>query len=1390
MRTNLHRPKALTALILACFSLLNCAFAATPTLQELAKNFVNPPDEARPWVYWFWSDGNVTPAGITADLEAMQRVGIGGALVMEVDQGVPKGPVRMLTPRWKEMVAFAKNEAKRLGLKIVMNNDAGWSGSGGPWNTPENSMQKVVWTQCSVSGPSKFNGMLAQPKSVKGFYRDIAVLAFPTPKAESPIQHAGLLKISMNAPGDFSALIDGDSKTGVPLTSPKNAENLPYAQFEYSEPTEVGAFQVLASFGKRGAGEAEKSLLCTLQASNDGHVFRELARTPANDSIKTFPPVTARFFRVAFSGNETSLQNGRVNEIILSGAQRIDHYEAKSGLGLASSPETSATPALEKCIPKERIVDLTPQFCEGRLRWDVPDGDWTILRIGHTSTGRMNAPAPQEARGLEVDKLNPEALDKHVEGFLGKIIGDAEKPKGRADAFSGIHIDSWEVGYQNWTPRFREEFGRLRGYDPLAWLVVFTGRPVDSGELSERFLWDVRRTISDMLNENYAEHMADIAHKRGLNLSIEGYHNGPFDPLSYAGRADIPMGEFWVPPGPLDLNLNVKAMASAGHIYGKNMIAAEAFTSFDMQSRHQLHPYAVKAIGDAAFCEGVNLFVFHRYAMQPWTDDRVPGMTMGPWGWEYERTATWWESSRPWHAYLARCQYLLRQGNFVADICYLQDEEGIKNPPLPGEIKPEPPQGYDYDLCTAEVVRERMRVKDGRFVLPDGMRYRLLVMPQQRLMTPELLQKISDLVREGGVLLGDPPLRSPGLSHFPECDAEVQKISQTLWGDCDGVNVKEHRFGKGRVFRGISPAEALAAIGASPDFTWAKKEQNTFIAKGGKAQAVRYIHRTTPDCEIYFVANLTAETAEINAAFRVSDSSPQLWHPETGQITFPAIYETEKENGVSRIRLPLVLGPRESVFVFFPKGTTRPHLVENSYSPLVIAPRPAESPAPSGISGNFTLAAWVKPDADTALPTEMFEGSNAARIMRNDLLYPPQGALTFRDSSASGAGICVGRNGICVVENGTSHFPATLVYPVCILDWTHIAVVFRDGRPQLYVNGQSVRFGLRSSRNVRGYIPPSLDPAATQFAGKHSALQLFDHALDTQEIRELARTAPIEETPNTPDSKDAAPEPSGSHAAPLHDEITLDANNEPILWTARAGRHEFTQSDGRTLVLEAASISGNITLDGPWTVKFPEGRGAPALATLPQLMLWNESAIPGVRYFSGTATYQKKFKIPDYAYRADQRLWLDLGAVYDIARVRLNGRDLGILWKPPFRVDITDAIREGMNDLEIDVTNTWVNRLIGDEQLEEDAEWVRVPRRHGFVLKAYPDWFLRGERSPSGRITFSTWKHYDKESPLMPSGLRGPVVIQTLVKAFAQEQPNEHPKNHRRRIGQRGFGHD
>ncbi|MDR1012163.1 MAG: hypothetical protein LBM04_13735, partial [Opitutaceae bacterium] len=1363
----------------------------TATTATLEKNFATPPDDARPWVFWFWSDGNITREGITADLEAMQRVGIGGVLIMEIDQGVPKGPVRMVTQEWRDMFAFAVGEMKRLGLQLIMNNDPGWTGSGGPWNTPENSMQKVTWTERRVTGPVTFDDALKQPETNMRYYRDIAVLAFPTPPSETRAMRDHKPSVTTNTAtpaAELSALFDGDKKTGALLPRPKNRGEWPRVELAFEEPLEACSIEVDVAFAKRGTGAAAGRVLCELQVSDDGRVFREIARTPANGTPKTFAPVKAKYFRVALSGNDASMDGLRVNEITLASAFRTDAYEAKSGLGLAASPVETAGVTAGMSVSKNRIQNLSAHLREGRLRWDVPEGEWTILRFGHTSTGRVNYPAPGDARGLEVDKLSAAALDKHFDGFLGKLVKETDAAGTGAGTFAGMHIDSWEVGFQNWTPKFRGEFERLRGYDPLPWLPAITGRIVGDAALSERFLWDVRRTISDLLNENYAGRMAALAHRHGRIFSLEGYRNGPFDPLTYAGRADLPMGEFWVTPDLENQHPSVKTMASAGHIYGRNVIGAEAFTASDLNSKHRVHPYAAKAIGDAAFCAGINHFIVHRYSMQPWTDDRKPGMTMGPWGWEYERTATWWEQSRPWHEYLARCQYMLRQGTFVADICYLQDEEGIKNPPPRKEILPAPPEGYDYDLCSGEVVLTRMSVKDGRLTLPDGVGYRVLVMPRQRLMTPALLRKIRDLVRDGATVLGAPPLRSPGLRDYPACDEEVRKLVAEVWGDCDGARVKERTFGKGRVVWGKSLEETLLATGAQPDFTY----RNIKHTAGGAAQPgprLHYIHRTTPGQEIYFVANPDPKPADVTALFRVAGRKPQFWRPDCGTVVDMPVYDAIEGTHTS---VPLKLGPRESVFVVFRKDqpadssritavsrgrdivmdaknaggkiipvaadSGQPRDLAGDFSYAASYEGTATSASKRGITGDFSYAAWVKPAANMAVPVEDFAGTSSLHVARNDLLFPPQGVEYYQDPTAAGAGLAVGKNVICVLEHSAFHFVSTLVYPVSITDWTHVAVVYHDGWPALYINGSLVRTGLRTLYKVRGAVDAEQDDTGGTFVGEHSALRLFERALGETEIRELMRTMPRESV--APVAKIAVQkETKPANTTPPVLEVSFE-KGRPVIWTSEPGNYKIHHAGGSALDYETGPMPAPLTIDGAWTLRFPEGWGAPPEVTLPGLMSWSDHAIPGVKYFSGTAVYTKSFVLPAVMQGANRRLWLDLGDVQVNAQVRLNGRDLGILWKPPFRVDITDAVREGANTLEIAVTNTWVNRLIGDEQLPADREWVRVPRRRGYALKAYPDWFLRGERSPTGRITFTTWKHYDKNASPLPSGLLGPVIIQ------------------------------
>ncbi len=387
--------------------------------------------------------------------------------------------------------------------------------------------------------------------------------------------------------------------------------------------------------------------------------------------------------------------------------------------------------------------------------------------------------------------------------------------------------------------------------------------------------------------------------------------------IPYGGQSDEPMGEFWTPGG--GSMETCRGMASAGHIYGKRIIGAEAFTAGDHE-RWREHPASLKALGDRAFCEGINRFVFHRYAMQPWAD-YSPGMTMGPWGQHYERTQTWWEQSRAWHEYLARCQFLLRQGLFVADICYLQPEA----PPL--GFGHHPRNGYDWDECTDHAVLTRMSVKDGRIVLPDGMSYRLLAISDSRTMTLPLLRKIQELVNAGASIVGPRPTKSPSLSGFPQCDDEVQRLSHELWGDCDGQRVKEHRYGKGRVFWGLPPEKILQQNGTQPDFACPRPW--------------RFIHRTTDNAEIYFVANGQTFETTATCAFRVAGKVPELWWPDNGTMERAAVYE--QQDGITRVAL--TLGPSGSVFVIF-RNAARPvdsvvQVRRNSQTLLSAAMEPA-----------------------------------------------------------------------------------------------------------------------------------------------------------------------------------------------------------------------------------------------------------------------------------------------------------------------------------------------------------------------------------------------------------------------------------------------------------------
>jgi alpha-L-rhamnosidase len=961
---------------------------------NLESGFRTPPHSARPWVYWFVMDGNQTKAGITADFEALKRVGIGGVIFMEVDVGVPKGPVKFMSPEWRDVFKHANTEAARLGLTITMPASPGWTGSGGPWVKPEQSMQKLVVSETAVAGPTHVDVVLPKPPVVAGFYRDVAVLAFPTPAGKA-----------------------------------------------------------------RVADIEEKALY------HRGHFSSEAGVKPLLPQPAQFPTVPA-----------------------------------------------------DQVVKRDGIVDLTGRLdATGKLAWDAPAGAWTILRFGHTSTGANTRPAPEPGLGLECDKLDKAALDAHFHDFLGKIVADLGPLTGKS--LTALHIDSWEMGPQNWTARFPEEFQARRGYDLRRYLPAMTGRVVDSLEVSERFLWDVRQTVLELITENHAAHLAELAHKNGMRLSIEPYDGTPCDDMTYGARADVPMGEFWYDT--FKSWFSCTEAASIGHTYGRPVVQAEAFTCA-WDERWLAHPAILKTLGDWAFCEGINRFVFHRYAHQPWLN-REPGMTMGPYGIHYDRTQTWFEMSKAWNMYLSRCQFLLQQGHYVADVAFLKPEASPQVFVAPGLVMPDPNPsnppgraGYRFDAVNPEVVLTRMDLKDGRLVLPDEMSYRLLVLPVTPAMTPALLRRVVSLVERGATVLGTRPGRSPGLSGYPACDAEVSRLADTLWGDLAGASaVGGRRVGLGRVLWGKTTEEVLPEIAGPPDF-----EVEGRLA--GEAD-LAFIHRTTPGAEIYFVARRGETPLPYAACVFRTERVPELWDPETGSL-------------------------RELVR-YYRTG-----------------------------------------DGRTVVPLQ-FEG--------------PQ-----------------------------SYF-----------------IVFRKPIPRDFPN-----------------IPGRM-------------------SLPT----------------NFPDRKPVADVP------------------------------------------------------GPWDLTFPPGWETPAKVTLDRLASWSDHPDAGVQHFSGTATYHKTLTVPASLIVKGRPLTLDLGNVQVMAEATLNGRDLGIAWKPPYRFDISDAIKPGDNDLVVKVVNLWPNRLIADAQKPADTD-----RSADGMSKSWPQWLLDGKPSPTGRLTFAAWNPWKGDAKLLPSGLIGPVrLLQT-----------------------------
>jgi hypothetical protein len=926
----------------------------------LERGFQNPPESAKPRVWWHWMNGNITKEGIKLDLEWMKRVGIGGFqnfdAALNTPQVVEKRLVYM-TPEWKDAFKYTTTLADQLGLEMAIAGSPGWSESGGPWVPPAQAMKKFVWSETRVQGGPPFTGALAKPPSTTGqfqniasvprggsgagtppppppeFYADSAVIAYRAP--DSDVSMAELQPKVTSSGGQFSlaALTDGDLAKATLLPAAP-VEQKAWIQFEFAAPQTVRGLTLVTAGGGRGGRGGGGASGTELESSADGQQFQTAATLPSGARTIAFPAVTARFFRVTFRTQPTPA-GGRggpgggfggpaggaapatpappagtqIAELVLHTGQRVNRFEDKAGFSAAMNIYALATPAMppQGSVRKADVIDLTSKMrADGTLDWTPPAGRWVVLRFGYSLTGARNSPASPEATGLEVDKLNRGYVKAYFDNYLGQYKNTVGDLMGRR----GLHYvitDSWEAGVQNWTDDMFAEFAKRRGYDLHPWLPVLAGRVVESAEASDRVLWDFRKTIGDLTTENHYDQITASLKERGMGRYTESHESGRAfigDGMEVKRNADVPMSAMWTPRSPTDeqtgYSADIRESASVAHIYGQNLVAAESLTASG--GAWSWSPETLKPTADKELAMGLNRFVIHTSVHQPLTEKR-PGLGLGPYGQWFTRLETWGEIAKPWTTYLARSSYMLQQGKFVADVIYFYGEDSNITA-LFGAKLPDVPAGYNYDFVNADALVNKLTVTGGRLVTATGMSYRLLALdPNSQHMSLPVLRKMRDLVNAGASVVGPKPVESPSMS---DDQAEFAIIADELWGPGTG----ERNAGKGKVYANQTVAQALALAQVTPDFEYAKPQPDTNLL---------FVHRKLPDGEVYWVNNRANRKENLDASFRVAGKAPEIWHPQTGK-TEPASYKIAG----GRTTVSLRLEPADAVFVVFRKAAAAP----------------------------------------------------------------------------------------------------------------------------------------------------------------------------------------------------------------------------------------------------------------------------------------------------------------------------------------------------------------------------------------------------------------------------------------------------------------------------------
>jgi len=948
--------------------LLFVGFVSAQELHKKETEFQPTIESSKPWVYWYWMKSAYSKAGITADLEAMKQAGIAGAYLMTIkgpaNPPLIDPPVLQLTPEFWDMINWAFKEANRLGLKMAFHGADGFAVAGGPWITPEMSMQKIVWSTTEIAGGKKITSKLPVPEHYKDYYKDIATFAIPIKEYQTNSQ-IQLPKVTTSNNTDASFLAD-----------PKKDENFKFAeigwiQYEFAQPFTCKSINIETK------GRDFQAQRLIVEVSNDGVNFKlhERLIAPRHGwqdmdyaNTRVIAPVTAKYFRFVYDpvGTEPGAedldfakwkQNLKVSKITLSNQALIDNYEGKSGAVWRLSPETSA-----KQIPnsdsfkKSEIINITNLVdANGNLNWKAPKGKWKIIRMGHTSTGHENATGGA-GKGLEVDKFNPELIRFQLDHWFGEMVRTIG-PDLAAKTLEILHFDSWECGSQNWSSVFQAEFQKRRGYNLVDYLPVMAGIPIESADVTEKVLYDVRKTIAELVADNFYGTVAQIAKENNVKLSSENVAPTMMsDALLHYKYVDYPGGEFWLKSPTHDKPFDMMDAISGGHIYGKDIIQAESFTALRMDWDE--HPGNLKTTADRNYALGINRLFYHVFVHNPWTD-RKPGMTLDDIGSFFQRDQTWWKPGKAWFEYCQRVQLQLQKGKPVIDLAVFIGEDFPSRSFVPDRLVPfipnvfgkerlesekirlendgqpttkmpkevtysknntdlsqwiNPLNGYQYDSFNADVLINNAKVENGKVSFGGGIEYGALLFPGSHKMAPNKMislaaaEKILQLVKDGAtVFVDEKPDLQPGM-HSEADHKKWQNVIDEIW--TNNLNASTWKIGKGTIIKLPYLGNDFASIGI---------EQDVYFPKLNRAdsETIAWTHRKSNEEEIYFLSNQKGEKRSFEVSFRVSGKIPELYNPVNDKTTI--LSDWKIANG--RTLIPIVLDANESCFVIFKENT-------------------------------------------------------------------------------------------------------------------------------------------------------------------------------------------------------------------------------------------------------------------------------------------------------------------------------------------------------------------------------------------------------------------------------------------------------------------------------------